>query len=228
MTRFCLLSLLLAFVAVRALSQLCGQEYGPHIDAIHSMASELPGERERLVMVGSSTFRLWPRTDTVFSHFEVVNAGFGGSCFSDLWRLRESLIFGLKPNVLVIYEGDNDLSDGLPTSEVFRVADLLLDDVSRRLPETRVVLVAPKPSPARAYLQDHYLSLHQHLEPLCREHSVVWVNFWDVMHDGGRLREEWFLQDQLHLNNDGYSAWTKELREQVPWLDPARRGLARD
>jgi lysophospholipase L1-like esterase len=221
MRRFCLLSLLLAFVAVRAWSQLCGQEYGPHIDAIHSMASELPGERERLVMVGSSSFRFWPQTDTVFSSYEVVNAGFGGSCFHDAWRLRDTLIYAFQPSVVLIYEGDNDLHGGVAQKDILEVAATLLDDLSRRLPTSEVVVVAPKASRARYHLKDQYLELNARLRSVAMDHGAHWVDFWAVQHDeNGRLRDELFIYDQLHLNAEGYAVWVNELRRQLPWLDP--------
>ena len=62
-------------------AQFCGAGYNDAIDRIEQKASLLQGDQERLVMVGSSSFRFWPQTDTVFAHYEVVNAGFGGSCF---------------------------------------------------------------------------------------------------------------------------------------------------
>ena len=92
-------------------AQLCGQDYTTQIAATHTQVSRLEGEKPRLVMLGSSSFRFWPATDTVFSHFDVVNAGFGGSCFQDVWRLRDTLIYALNPDVLLIYEGDNDVHD---------------------------------------------------------------------------------------------------------------------
>jgi hypothetical protein len=38
-----------------------------------------------------------------------VNAGIGGSCFDDLYRYKEELISATEPDILVIYEGDNDI-----------------------------------------------------------------------------------------------------------------------
>ena len=96
----------------------------------------IEGEQPRLVLLGSSSFRFWPATDTVFSHFEVVNAGFGGSCFQDAWRLRDTLIYALNPDVLMIYEGDNDLHDRVPIDDIVATASLLLEDVSMRMPDS--------------------------------------------------------------------------------------------
>ena len=142
-----------------AFGQLCGQDYSRDVKAIHSRAKGLGGQSPRLVLVGSSSIRKWPSTDTVFASYDVVNAGFGGSCFEDLWDLRDTLIYALAPDVLIVYEGDNDLHDGLDEDDILITADMLLADISRRLPHTRVV-IAPKASLARQKLSGRYLSLN--------------------------------------------------------------------
>lgn len=174
-----------------------------------------------MVMVGSSSFRFWPQTDTVFSSYEVVNAGFGGSCFHDAWRLRDTLIYAFQPSVVLIYEGDNDLHGGVAQEDILEVAATLLDDLSRRLPNSEVIVVAPKASRARYHLKDQYLELNARLRSVAMDHGAHWVDFWGVQHDeNGGLRDELFIHDQLHLNAEGYAVWVNELRRQLPWLDP--------
>lgn len=202
-------------------AQLCGQEYDAQVAAIHAHANELRGEKPRLVLLGSSSFRFWPETDTVFSHFDVVNAGFGGSCFQDAWRLRDTLIYALNPDVLMIYEGDNDVHDHIPLDDIMATASLLLEEVSVKMPNLDVVVVAPKASPARYHLKAAYLELNASLRLLAMDHGAHWVDFWDVQHrEDGTLRDDLFIEDHLHLNNEGYAVWVRELRRQQPWLDP--------
>ena len=202
-------------------AQLCGQSYDNRIAHIHTAAQQLDGNRPRLVLTGSSSIRKWPQTDTVFSQYDVVNAGFGGSCFSDLWALRDTLIYALRPDVLVVYEGDNDLSDGVPSADILEVAHQLLDELSRRLPSTEVIVIAPKASRARHHLTSAYLALNRELRLVAMNHGAHWVDFWDVQHHAdGTLRDDLFVADRLHLNDLGYAVWVRELRRQLPWLDP--------
>ena len=135
-------------------AQLCGQDHDAQVSAIHARADQLKDEQPRLVLLGSSSFRFWPSTDTVFSHFEVVNAGFGGSCFQDAWRLRDTLVYALNPDVLLIYEGDNDLHDRVPIDDIVTTASAFLQEVLLRMPDLDVVVIAPKASPARYHLKD--------------------------------------------------------------------------
>ncbi|MDA9993489.1 GDSL-type esterase/lipase family protein [bacterium] len=208
-------------MASSSLAQFCGAGYDDAIDRVHREASLLQGDQERLVLVGSSSFRFWPQTDTVFAHYEVVNAGFGGSCFEDLWRLREPLIYALQPDVLLVYEGDNDLFDGVAEPIILDAASRLLQELAQKLPATRLVVVAPKASPARYHLSKCYLSLNAKLKSIVEEQGATWVDFWGAQHkEDGTLRDDLFLADQLHLNRQGYAVWAQSLRKQVPWLDP--------
>jgi len=201
--------------------QLCGQDYSRDVEAIHSRAKDLGGQSPRLVLVGSSSIRKWPSTDTVFASYDVVNAGFGGSCFGDLWELRDTLIYALGPDVLIVYEGDNDLHDGLDEDDILATADMLLADISKQLPHTRVVMIAPKASLARQKLSDRYLSLNANLAIVAKNHGVEWVDFWSVQHtEEGAIRQDLFDADRLHLNDAGYAVWVTELRRQLPWLNP--------
>ena len=204
-------------------AQLCGQDYEAQVADIHARANRLEGNKPRLVMLGSSSFRFWPSTDTVFSHFDVVNAGFGGSCFLDAWRLRDTLIYALNPDVLLIYEGDNDVHDRIPVDDIVASASLLLEDVSTRMPNLEVVVVAPKASPARYHLKADYLALNESLRLATVNHGAHWVDFWEVQHrEDGTLRDDLFIADRLHLNDKGYEVWVHELRRMLPWLDPAQ------
>ena len=211
--------LILCALSLSATGQFCGKNYDVAVKEIVDRASNLEGEKPRLVLVGSSSIRKWDGVESLFGGYEVVNAGFGGSCFEDLLRYREDLIYGLQPDVLFIYEGDNDLVSGRNVEEVVEVASRLLEEISETLPSANVVLIAPKPSIARYALFGTYLDLNEELRSMAGEQGCDFVDFWNVMHDDdGRLRKELFVSDGVHLNEAGYGVWVDELRRVVPWV----------
>ena len=217
------LTLTLAVVPQLVRGQFCGQSYDTRIAAIHRQAEQLPGHQPTLLLTGSSSIRLWPNAPGAFPQFEVINAGFGGSCYADLWTLRDTLLFAFEPDAVVIYEGDNDLSDGLPQSEILASAGQLFADIAKRLPNTKVVVLAPKPSLARRRLAEECRTLSKALVQEARRHNFSFVDFWDAMHQAdGTLDESLFVGDGLHLNQGGYDMWVSTLRNALPWLDPKR------
>ena len=203
--------------------QFCGQNHTGRISQIHKTADVLVGDKPNLVLTGSSSIRMWPGLVDVFPEHDVVNAGFGGSCFSDLWKLRDTLIYALNPDVLVIYEGDNDLSDGLPLSEILSSAQALFEDIAQRLPDANVVVLAPKPSLTRQHLAEECRLLSEALGQEALRRGFAFVDFWDAMHlADGTLNADVFVGDGLHLNQRGYDTWVATMRRELPWLDPKR------
>ena len=140
-----------------------------------------------------------------------------------MWALRDTLLFAFEPDVVVIYEGDNDLSDGLPQSEILSSAQALFADIAQRLPDANVVVLAPKPSLARQHLAEECRLLSEALGHEARRRGFAFVDFWDVMHlADGALDAGLFVGDGLHLNQKGYDTWVATLRRELPWLDPRR------
>ena len=218
-----LLTIFTLGLADNACGQLCGQDYGGQVAAIHRKAGQLSGGQPRLLMVGSSTIRFWPNAEGSFPDYRVVNAGFGGSCYSDLWLLRDTLIFAFQPDALIIYEGDNDLNDRVSISDILTSAELLFDEIRDGLPNTKVVVVAPKPSLARQQLSENYQMLNDSLGKLTAQKGFSFLNLWDAMHlQKGELNEDLFIADGLHMNQAGYDLWVSEIRRQLPWLSPEK------
>jgi lysophospholipase L1-like esterase len=144
-----------------------------------------------------------------------VNFGFGGSHFSDLIYYYEELIPKYKPDYLFIYEGDNDIASGKKPGEILEEAKLLIDRIQQDLPETKVVLISPKPSVARWNLHKNYEKLNKKLERLTKKtDNVEFADVWSAMLDeNGKVFSDVFLDDNLHMNKKGYDIWGEVIGE---------------
>ena len=48
---------------------------------------------------------------------------------------------------------------------------------------------------------------------LASKKNTAFVNVWALMLDkNGKPREELFVADRLHMNDEGYAVWTKKLK----------------
>lgn len=171
-----------------------------------------------LLFTGSSSIRLWKSLPVDFPDYLTINTGFGGSQFSDLIAARDTAIFRYQPEVLFVYEGDNDLALGKSVATVVNDARLLMAEVRQRLPETQLVLISPKPSPARWKLQQEYQALNEQLRDLCSADPMVhFIDMWPLMlKDNGRVNGHLFVSDSLHMNAEGYARWREEV---MRWLE---------
>ncbi|MCA1761335.1 MAG: GDSL-type esterase/lipase family protein [Bacteroidales bacterium] len=163
------------------------------------------------LFTGSSSVRMWKDVDEYFTDYNVMNHGFGGSHFSDLIYFYEELIAKYKPDYLFIYEGDNDIASDKKPEKILKEAKFLVDRIQQDLPETKVVLISPKPSVARWHLRKNYQKLNKKLERLAKKtDNVEFADVWSAMLDeNGQVFTDVFLDDNLHMNKKGYEIWGK-------------------
>ena len=172
----------------------------------------------RVVFTGSSSIVRWTDLETQFPGYEVKNLGFGGSQFTDLIHFYDELILRQRPDLLFIYEGDNDIARGQDPLVVFAQAKSLIERIKSDLPQTRIVLIAPKPCLANWAKRDSYRQLNAMLAQYCAEQErLEFADVWSAMVDeDGIVFQDIFIADGDHMNAAGYAIWTKVIS---PFLD---------
>lgn len=165
-----------------------------------------------IVFVGSSSIRLWDLGKS-FPSIEPtpLNRGFGGSQFADVAANLDLLVIKHKPRVVVLYSGDNDIASGKSPEEVHAAFVRVVEGLRAKLPETKLVVIATKPSIARWKLRDAMRELNTKNAATCSQDPLcTFVDVWHVMLSAnGEPRPELFVEDGLHLNTTGYAEWAK-------------------
>jgi lysophospholipase L1-like esterase len=184
-------------VEVRALERAC--------------AGRLNGIRPP-AFYGSSSVRLW---DTLAEDFDprVLNLGFGGSTLEACDHFFARLVLPVKPRSLLLYAGDNDLGDGRGVEEVLGWFRSLADQVAASLGAIPFGFVSVKPSPARRPIMDRIRRLNDLVRrDIESRPSGYYIDVFSGMLDkSGGPRTEFFLEDGLHLNREGYRLWGRLL-----------------
>jgi hypothetical protein len=181
-----------------------------------------------VVGVGSSSMRLWhPWLDEDLAPLEVIPRGFGGSTFYDLLHYLEPLVLRYQPRAILLYEGDNDIASGVSPEGVLRVFDTLRARLQAALPEVRLYVLAVKPSPARWEMWPRMQAVNAGLAARCAlDPRLTFVDgAAPLLGDDGMPRREFFVDDVLHLNRQGYLAWRDALR---PMLLPRELRAVQD
>lgn len=172
-------------------------------------------DKKLVVFTGSSSIRMWNDVQSYFPEYNVINNGFGGSHFSDLLHYYDELIVQPKPEILFIYEGDNDINDKKKPAKVLKEAKQLAGKIQNDLPGTRIVFISPKPSIARVQLKNSYLTFNKKLKKYCEKNGKLeFADVWYPMLDNkGNVFKDVFLEDGLHMNKKGYDIWGKVMGE---------------
>ena len=178
-----------------------------------------PPKEGGVVFVGSSSIRLWDGLETQFDRLPViVKRGFGGSHLADCTKNLQRLVLAYKPRVVVVYAGENDLADGSTPEEVLANFERFAQGVRKAQPDTHIAYLSIKPSP----LRENLLPRIRQANGLIRTyvgtlHNAQFIDVHSLMVDAmGQARREFFRDDRLHLNADGYALWRREIAARLP------------
>jgi len=188
--------------------------FEPEIRAFLSQDSASFPPPGAYLFTGSSTIRKWEDLASDFKEIRVIRRGFGGSTMKDLNYYARDIVLPYKPAVIVVYEGDNDLSDGQDPGAFIAQCDTFIRTVHRALPDTRIYFLSVKPSFARIGMLPLQDEANIRLKKLARHSPKTrFIDIRQSMYDpGGHLRKELFEPDSLHINRECYSLWTSRIK----------------
>ena len=177
-------------------------------------AKQMPPENA-VVCVGSSSMRMWH--DDMAKDLDpltVIGRGFGGSNTNDVLHYADRIVIKYKPRAVMIYEGDNDIAQGIKPDEVIAVYAELVRKIQRDLPGCRVYILAVKPSIKRWEMWAKMARVNDELGEMADDlEGVTFIDIATPMLDkDGKPRAELFAKDDLHMNRKGYEVWRDTIR----------------
>ncbi len=210
------LVLIFFLVGSAALAQKTNR-FQKEVDAIGQRYDTLwDSSRETIVFTGSSSVRIWKDLEQRFPGQQLVNSGFGGSQASDLLLYCNELILRFKPKKVFIYEGDNDIAAEKKSKEIIENTSAIIKKIRIQNPNTKIVLIAAKPSIARWELKRSYKKLNRSFKKLSKKDALIaYADVWTPMLDGRQVKQNIFLEDGLHMNKQGYDIWYSVLKDFV-------------
>lgn len=175
-----------------------------------------------VVFTGSSSVRLYKNVTELSDEVTILNTGFGGSTAFGLLTYLEETVLRFKPKQVFIYEGDNDIAAGRTNATIIAHLNSVFQRIWEALPETQIVFIAAKPSPLRWDKHEQYEALNAALSRMAqRDRRLVYADVYTPMLRDGRVIEDIFIEDRLHMNEAGYALWDEVIKPLI--LQPARR-----
>lgn len=175
-----------------------------------------PPEPGGVVFVGSSSIRMWD-LEKSFPKAGYLNRGFGGSQIADSIEFAKQLVLKHKPQIVVMYAGDNDIAVGKSPETVAGDFRKFRELLHKELPETQLIYIAIKPSLKRWDMWPKMESANKQIAAQCeQDERLAFANIIDPMlgEDGTPL-PGLFAKDGLHLSEAGYEKWTKVLNAEL-------------
>ena len=164
-----------------------------------------------IVLTGSSSIARWSEAEVAMAPLTVIPRGFGGSVMNDVLYYLDRVTLTYNPRAILIYEGDNDTSafNSIPNEVILDQLRQIINRVHEELPETRIYVLAVKPSVSRWSVWPVAQQVSAGYKQMAENDPLVY--YIDVatplLNEDGNVRTDIFVQDNLHLNDLGNEIW---------------------
>ena len=173
-----------------------------------------------VVFIGDSITHNWEKDGQAvwarrYAQYHALDLGFGGDHTENvLWRLQHGEIDGIRPKVAVVMIGTNNTGDRQedPRTTANGVRRVL-DEIRRRQPDTRVLLLAVFPrdeqpgSPLRR-LNDRVNAI---ISGYADGEHVFFLDIDRSLLDADGTLSRDVMPDLLHPNEKGYEIWAAQM-----------------
>ncbi len=176
-----------------------------------ALEDEIVGERPgAIVVTGSSSMRFWDhRIHQDLAPLTIISRGFGGSNMNDVLTYLDTLVLKHKPRAVMIYEGDNDVAQGVPVAKILETFTEALNRIQAQNRNVRIYLLSVKPSISRKEMWPTMLEVNEGLKNMAaQDQQVTYIDVaTPMLNADGSMKQDLFVGDQLHMNQQGYDIW---------------------
>ncbi len=181
--------------------------------------------------------------DLADRHLTFINRGVSGNTVGDLIKRWQTDTLDLKPDVLSILIGVNDLNRNIPMETYRQQYDQLLADTLTALPNVRLILCEPFGLPVGPHKNDwpkyriELTKRQQVVAGLAVKYHAAIVHFQKVFDDAcKRAPADYWIWDGVHPTYSGHQLMADEWARVVqrmpavaaPFLPPAAQGVGND
>ena len=143
-----------------------------------------------------------------FGAYKTTNIGYGWDRTENvLWRLRHGEADGIRPRVVMVMIGTNNMGINT-TEEIAAGVTAICDELNLWLPQSKILLLAIFPRGAKPdATRDKVAAVNSELAKLNGTRSITYMDIGKVFveSDGSIARE--IMNDYLHPTEAGYERW---------------------
>jgi lysophospholipase L1-like esterase len=152
--------------------------------------------------------------DKTYGADKAANFGISGDKTQHvLWRIDNGELDGIKPKVLVLMIGTNNVTDN-PAEQIAAADTKIVQEIHQKLPDTKVLLLAVFPRDAQPSSPKR-VKLKAVNEALAKLDDAKLTRYLDIgdkfLTPDGELTKE-IMPDFLHPNAKGYQIWADAMQ----------------
>lgn len=178
-----------------------------------------PDPEGAVLLIGSSSIRLWETAAEDLAPYPVIPRGYGGASFSDLAHYAQRLITPHKYRAAVVFCA-NDVTGGEGDHSPEQVAQwfgYVADVLRHHQPDAQIVCCDVRPTPLRHHVWGKTKAVNTALKAECDQRAGV--HYLDTAEtyllENGDARADVYREDRLHLNAAGYELWSAQIKAEL-------------
>ena len=174
-----------------------------------------PPPEGAILLTGSSSIARWnDQAAAALAPLTVIPRGFGGSVMGDVLYHLERVALKYKPRAILIYEGDNDTSYGMPENKILGQLKQIIAKIHDQLPAARIYVMSVKPSVLRQNVWSNAEKVNRGYEAIAKNDPLVYHidSASPFLKANGSVMTDIFVDDNLHLNDMGNLIWGSTIR----------------
>ena len=195
------------------------KRWGQDIETLEQRDVVQRDPEDAILFIGSSSIRRWDTIEIDMRPYQVVQRGYGGAKYTDLAVFAKRLIHPHEYSALVVFVA-NDVQ-GKPEDhspeQVEKCASYIAGVSRKHCPQAPVFFIEITPTRKRFSAWPLIRKANTRLQKLSLSTPATYFiptadHFLDP---SGNPRDELFVDDQLHLNGDGYKKWSILIRQEL-------------
>lgn len=174
-----------------------------------------------IVFLGDSITQGWNDVgkavwDKYYAPLGAVNYGVGGdSTRQVLWRLQNGEVDGIKPKLVVLKIGTNNLyndANAGSDEEIAAGIGAIVGLLRQKLPDTKILLLGVLPR-ENDYFSNRTAHINKLIAPLADDNMIRFLDMSSQFQTAiGKVKPELYNRDQLHLSAQGYEMWATTMK----------------
>ena len=181
-----------------------------------------PKKDSRVVFIGNSITEGWDwHYPEYFKKKGYINRGISGQTTPQMLVRFRSDVIDLKPDLVVIMAGINDIAENTGPSSVKTITDNIISMSELAIANNIKVIVSSiipaRDFPWRPEIDPRYkiLKANSILQSYALKNNLVYLDYFSKMHDGNNGLIKQYGIDSVHPNKKGYIAMSKLLEEAI-------------
>ena len=202
------------------------EKWSKEMQRIEALDAKETDPADAVLFIGSSSIRLWSDIAADMKPWPVIQRGYGGAKFSDVAVFAEQMLKPHKYRALAIFVG-NDVTGGTDDKspeEVVRLFEHVVATSRRQAPQAPIFLIEITPTPRRWAAWEKINETNAALKKACQSgENLHFISTADqYLTADGQPMPELFKEDKLHQNRDGYTRWSRLIRQEFSRVIPIK------